>query len=70
MKTIFNWIRDSVISNDLYGKQITFSFQGKSSFKTFAGGFLSLIIVVFMLIVTIILSIVLFNYGDTNKSTK
>lgn len=70
MKAAFNWVRENVINYDLYGKQITFSFQGKSSFKTFAGGFLSLMIVVFMIIVTIILSIVLLKYGDTNKSTK
>ena len=70
MKRVVTWIRENVTDNDLYARQITFSLQGNDSFKTFAGGLLSFMIVLGMTVITIMLSVVLFKHGDTNKSTK
>ena len=60
-------ISSMITTQDLYGRHIIFTFEGEDSFKTFTGEVLSILIMLFMTVITILLTISLFDNGDTIK---
>ena len=56
--------------NDLYGKKISLSYQGKSQMNTVLGGFISMLIKIVLITFFIAHIITVFTYGETRTATK
>ena len=70
MSTFWNWSRRLIISNDVFMKQITFTYKGNDSMKSLYGGTVSLItkIIVFSFLIVSIVQI--FNRDQVETATK
>ena len=51
------WMKDRIVSNDLFPRTISFTYEGKSSFKTLFGGFVSILIELAILSIIVMLTI-------------
>ena len=70
MWKVFDWIQNTITENDLYYKKVTLRYKGKESFKSLYGGIVSTIIILFLFIDFIILTSVIFTYGDSTHFLK
>ena len=62
------WTKKKIISQDHYSKTVNFSFNGKDSFSTFPGGITTVIIKVGVLVIAILLTMSIFQRGNTTTS--
>ena len=65
---IGSWTKKQVTSLDDYSKTMSFYINGKESISTFSGGIASILVKTGVLIVAILLSITVFQRGNTTKS--
>ena len=65
---IFKYITNNVRAGDLYAKNITLTYAGKSSYKTIIGGMVSLMIYLSLFVYAWILLSVMFRRKDTKKT--
>ena len=70
MKTATLWIHKLIKNKDMYGKQITFTYKGEETLKTFWGGILSLVIMTVLLISFCTNMYTLINRNDSQTYTK
>ena len=63
-----NKIHDSVRRFDLFAQRIMFTYKGESSFSTFIGGFVSLVIFAVIGVYSAFLLQVMVNRGNSNNS--
>ena len=62
------WIKGKIKSQDHYSKSINFSFNGNDSFETLFGGLVSVAIKFGVLVISILLTISIFQRGNTSTS--
>ena len=63
-----SFTRETIKSQDNYSQTVTFSFNGQDSFTTFLGGITTILIKMAVLIIAILLTIAIFEKGNTSTS--
>ena len=67
-QSTFRCITNYIKGYDSFGKTFTFTYKGEDQFKTFLGGFVSIIISMVLLVYYINLLIIMFNRGSSDTS--
>ena len=68
LKDIISSFRGVIKNRDMYAKQITFTYKGEESFKTFFGGAISLLITAIVIIFGVQRFIVMINRTDASTT--
>ena len=70
MKKILSWGKGFIVDNDIFGIDIKLTYKGKNSFQSFYGGIVSIVLKLAIILSFILLSVIIFAYGNTKVSTK
>ena len=70
MKNLLLWIHHKIRNNDMYGKQITFTYKGEEKLKTFAGGILTMLISIALTVTFCTSMYTLINRNNSRTYTK
>ena len=62
------WAKKQITSQDNYSKTVWMSFNGNDSYQTFYGGATTLLIKIGVLIISVLLTISIFQKGNTTTS--
>ena len=65
---ISTWLKEKITLWDIYQKTITFTYNGRSSYQSFIGGSLSVLVQIAVTIIMVLSTITIFQRGKTSTS--